>query len=311
MAPLCVQVTVEAVSGLQKSHAGIISRKPNPYVIVEVVGKEERRFQTPVIRSSSAPAWNFTGNIDGFEFGDKLQFLLMDNHSWPRSDKVLGRASLIPEDLDDCRVDLGLAECETNALLSVAVFAASATSADEQIPVTRGSDMGLAEVIKPVQQFSVADQSSMLDKDNCAETSDGNCHAHGVDAGEECNDQVAITLKSVPLEGTDSTRLSTPQSTNSDPMLMVPMEAEQAPLFAPCGPPPIIYSRAVHAPVTVSAQEFARVLAGIAVVAPAEISVVKPCSGSAPNAQKQEKTQHHDVKSTQPVKIKRKARRCC
>lgn len=311
MAPLCVQVTVEAVSGLQKSHAGNISRKPNPYVIVEVVGKKERRFQTPVIRSSSAPVWNFTGNIDGFEFGDKLQFLLMDNHFWPRSDKVLGRASLIPEDLDDCRVDLGLAECETNALLSVAVVAASATNADEQVPITRGSDMGLVEVIKPVQQFSVADQSSMLDTEDCAETSDGNCYAHGVDAGEECNDQVAMTLlKSMLLEGTDSTGLSTPQSTNSDPMLIVPMEAEQAPLFAPCSPPPIIYSRTVHAPVIVSAEEFARVLAGITVVVPAEISVVKPCSGSVPNLQKHQKTQH-GVKSTKPVKIKRKVRRCC
>jgi len=318
MAPLCVQVTVEAVNGLQQPHAGIISRKPNPYVVVEVVGKEELRFQTPVIRSSSAPTWNFAGNIDGFEFGDKLQFLLMDKHSWPRTDKVLGRACLVPEDLDDCHADLGLAECETSALLSVAVVAARAIKANEQIPATRGSGMGLAEVTEPEQQFGVGDQSSMLDTNNCAETSDGNCHAHAVDAGVEGSDQVAINKKSVLPEDSDSTGLSTPQRMNSEPMLIVPLQvtgasdqAEQAPLFAPSCLPPIVYSRTVHAPVTVSAEEFARVVAGVAVVAPAEISVVEPCSGSAPNPQKQEKTQHDDVEPTKQVKIKRKDKRCC
>jgi len=317
MAPLSVQVTVEAVSGLQKPKAGIISRKPNPYVIVEVVGKEELRFQTPVISSSSAPTWNFIGNIDEFEFGDKLQFLLMDRHSWPRSDKVLGRACLVPEGLDDCHADLGLAECETSALLSVSVVAASAIKADEQIPATRGSDMGLAEVAEPVLQFGVADQSSMLDTDKCAETSDGNCHAHAIDAGEKGNDQFAITKKTVLLEDTDSTGLSTPQKMNSAPMVVVPLQvtgvgdqAEQAPLFAPSHLPPIIYSRTVHAPVTVSAEEFARVLAGIAAEA-TEISVVEPYSGSAPNPQKQEKAQHDDVEPTKQAKIKRKGRRCC
>merc|ERR1712062_382808 len=129
--------------------------------------------------------------------------------------------------------------------------------------------MGLAEVTEPVQQFRVADQSSMLDTDNFAETSNSNCHAHAMDAGEEGNDLVAITKKSVLPEGTDSTALSTPRSMNSEPMLTVPLQvtaagdqAEQAPLIARCRLPPIIYSRTVHAPVTVSAEEFARVLAG-------------------------------------------------
>jgi len=319
MAPVCVQVTVEAVSGLQKPHAGIISRKPNLYVVVEVVGKGESRFQTPVIRSNLAPTWNFTGTIDGFEFGDKLQFWVMDNLSWPRSDKVLGRASLIPEDLDDCQVDLGLAECETNALLSVAVVAVNAIKADEQVPVTRGSDMALKEVVEPVQEFGATDQVGILDAENCAETNDSNCHVHPMDVAVEGNNQIAIPKQSVLPEDTDSTGHSTPHSMNSEPLRIVPLhvvglgdQAEQTSSFAPCLPPPIIYSKTVHAPVTVSAEEFARILVGTAAVALAELSVVKPCSSSAPNPQEQEKTQHDDVEPTKQVKIKRKkSKRCC
>merc|ERR1719410_783400 len=100
---------------------------------------------------------------------------------------------------------------------------------------------------------------------------------------------------------------------NSEPMLIVPLQvvctgdqAGQAPVFAPCLPPPIIYSKTVHAPVTVSAEEFARILAGTAAEAPAELSVVEPCSGSAPDPQEQEKAQHDDVDPTKQVSIKRK-----
>jgi len=121
--------------------------------------------------------------------------------------------------------------------------------------------------------------------------------------------------KTVLPEDSDSTGLSTPQKMNSEPMLVVPLQvtgagdqSEQAPLSHL---PPIIYSRTVHAPVTVSAGEFARVLAGVAEVALVEISVVEPCSGSALHPQKQAKTQHDDVESAKQVNIKRKGKRCC
>ena len=102
---------------------------------------------------------------------------------------------------------------------------------------------------------------------------------------------------------------------NAEPLRIFPLQvvgasdqAEQAPLFAPCLPPPIIYSKTVHAPVTVSPEEFAGILAGTAAVAPAEFSVVEPCSDKAPNPQKHQNTQHDDVEVKQ-VKIKRKG--CC
>jgi len=145
MAPAQLQVTVRSASGLQKPKRGIISGRPSAYVVIEVVGKEGVRFQTPVVKQSFSPLWDFACVIDSFDACDTLQFTLMDCSSWSRSDKVLGKVSLTRDDLhsNDCQLELAFAECETNATLFLAVVADETAAIDKvgsnQFPLSTAS----------------------------------------------------------------------------------------------------------------------------------------------------------------------------
>lgn len=99
------------------------------------------------------------------------------------------------------------------------------------------------------------------------------------------------------------------------PLVVVPLKIHGASnnaelVVATCLPPPITYARTVHAPVTVSAEEFSKVLSG-AVVAHSVGFAVDTSSGTEQILCSQENTGNELVKPTKQMKIKTKRRACC
>lgn len=310
MAPTQLQVTVGSATGLQKSKSSIISGRPSTYVVTEIIGKEGVRFQTPVVKQSFAPLWDFAFEIDNFEVGDTLQFTLMDKNAWPRSDKILGKACLTREDIhsDNCNLELALAACETNATLFLTVVVANAGEAHEQVAVTDGPDKVGASLEETCElPNKVFDHGCILDTSKNTKVGNNNCPVV-VDAGEEGDDAGAIAKDS--SEGTEST------AENSEPLVVVPLQVhglndQSEPILAPCLPSPVIYSRKVNAPVCVSAEEFARALAGANKADSMEVAAKALGNEAVQNTQPRDEVQNRPRKSFKQIKIRRKAGACC
>jgi len=122
MASARLQITVESASNLYNAD-GMLAGKSDPYVIVEVPGQENMRFQTQVINNDINPVWNYIGEIAGFMEGDVLQFSVMDKDTWPKPDDFLGRISLTAADFypDGLHTGFPLQESRTNAVLQVKI----------------------------------------------------------------------------------------------------------------------------------------------------------------------------------------------
>lgn len=309
MAPANMQIKVSSAS-LQKPKTGIASGMPSPYVVVEVVGREEVRFQTPVVRHSIAPLWDFTFEVDCFEAGDTLQFTLMDNNSWPRSDKSLGKACLartdIPIHSGNCKLELPFAENGTSATLFLAVVIANDEEACEHEDCCPPG-VATNEPLHP-RYGDAVDQGDVLEQELTSKSV-----VVVVDGGGGEGDE-NVAGSHLLLEGTDSADLSTSTAASAEPLVMVPLQrigkAVQAePVQASCViQSPILCMRKVHAPVTVSAEEFARALTGGMAVNPVETS--KVASGKSV-AEKPQSLDKAPKKPTKQVKIKRKAKFCC
>jgi len=323
MALTKLQVTVEAASGLPKPKVGIISASPSPYVVIEVAGKQDVRFQTPVVKHSIDPVWNFAVDLGSFEDQDTLQFTLMDSNAWPRSDRLLGKALLKREEVhsNDCRLELALTECETAAKLFLAVAVHDPEVPDDAAE-TRSTQGSLEETHEPFPHESdrtvdsgntpeldrSVDSGNTPDSSECENlSSSSNCVLEIADA-EDSNDK--DTILNLLHEGTVSTRLSaSPSKTEiSLPLVLVPLKVFGAndgvePFLAPCLPPPIVYTRTVHAPVVVSAEEFARAIAGAAGAAAQD-------STKAPSVA-ESKSFTDEPQPAKQVKIRKKTRKCC
>jgi hypothetical protein len=122
MASARLHITVENAHNLYNAD-GILAGKSDPYVIVEVQGHENKKFQTQVINNDLNPVWNETGEISGFMDGDILQFTVMDKDTWPKPDQLLGKAYLTASDFypNGLQADLALEESKTSATLAVMV----------------------------------------------------------------------------------------------------------------------------------------------------------------------------------------------
>jgi len=122
MASARLQITVESACNLYNAD-GFLAGKSDPYVIVEVPGQENMKFQTEVVSNDLNPVWNCTGEIAGFMDGDVLQFTVMDKDTWPKPDNLLGKACLVASDIypNGFHAEIKLDESKTNATLSVMV----------------------------------------------------------------------------------------------------------------------------------------------------------------------------------------------
>jgi len=88
-----LQVTVVSAQTL-KNMDGFLAGKSDPYVIVQVPGQHNMKFQTPVIQNDLNPQWNHTDLIQGFVLGDALEFQLWDKDNFPRPDQLMGTVTI-------------------------------------------------------------------------------------------------------------------------------------------------------------------------------------------------------------------------
>jgi len=325
-----------------------MSGSPSPYVVIEHIGKENMRFQTPVVRQSFAPLWDFACEIDRFEVGDTLQFTLMDSKSWPRSDKVLGKALLTRNHInsDNCKLELTLDECATNARLFLAVVAHN-VAGQEQAGEKRSTNLGL-EVANSSLQLQVDGavvKGNMLDNINhapegtvasagpCSSAAVSKdspavhplpCHVTAVDGWngnlkvDRINHSPGVAASTYPY----SPAAVSQGSPANSPLQVVGTGNQGRQVLAPGAQPPIVYTytksvhaptrsvhaptgsahaptrsvhapagnvqaptaptytRKVHAPVTVSAAEFARVRTGPVAVVSKEATGTLAVSGT-------------------------------
>jgi len=77
---------------------GFLAGKSDPYCICLVPEKPELKFQTAVITNCLDPEWNHTGRIEGFQAGDWLEFQVWDSDTFPKPDQLLGKVLLTSED---------------------------------------------------------------------------------------------------------------------------------------------------------------------------------------------------------------------
>lgn len=95
--PVDLQVTVVGAEGLPNVD-GWAAGKSDPYVVVEVRGKQGVSFKTPVVDNNLNPTWNHRGEIHGFTDGDILEFQVWDSNAVKR-DKLMGTAALASQDI--------------------------------------------------------------------------------------------------------------------------------------------------------------------------------------------------------------------
>lgn len=90
--PTTICVDILSAKGLANTD-GFMAGKSDPYVIVDVPGKPEISFKTPVISNNLDPVWNFRAELAGYVPGDPLEFTVMDNNSIMK-DTFLGKFML-------------------------------------------------------------------------------------------------------------------------------------------------------------------------------------------------------------------------
>jgi len=129
------------------------------------------------------------------------------------------------------------------------------------------------------------------------------------------NDDDKAAVTDLFAESTASSP-STTATASSEPPVVVPLQLHGAGdkakvVLETCLPPPIIYSKTVHEPVTVSAGEFARALSGAVVVHSMEPAVLTGGSDTERIPQSLEGTENASMKPAKQVEIKPKRRGCC
>jgi len=70
----------------------------SPYVEVSLGGRIIGT-APPAIGADTKPVWNFTMLTDGFDASQELKLRVLDKHTWPRKDVLIGVASVRPEEL--------------------------------------------------------------------------------------------------------------------------------------------------------------------------------------------------------------------
>jgi len=291
MASARLQVTVESANNLYNAD-GILAGKSDPYVIVEVPGQENMKFQTNVMNNTLNPMWNYTVEIDGFMAEDELQFTVMDKDTFPKPDDFLGKVSLTADDFypDGFHAEIPLSESKTNATLTVMITVIGCNEPGT-VMVEEG---GGVEIACAGEQGAVEEQTQYVNVVNAEEQMAQRGMVTGeVMAGPDAPGTVTITApmstyaavnvpgqshysgSPVTYSGFPTTQTMTcgaPQSA-SIPMMSQPSLTYSAPGYAPHlsqhGGDPNWSSGAggqtgkvtqviVHAPKTVTAQEFAQ-----------------------------------------------------
>jgi hypothetical protein len=280
MASARLQIMVESACNLYISD-GSLAGKSDPYVIVEVPGQESMKLQTEAISNELTPVWNFIGEIAGFMYDNVLRFTVLNKDTLPKSDDFLGRAELTAQDFypNAFHGELTLADSKTQATLWVIV-------------VVTGYDVAAPELVE-------REDTPMMVPDEFVE---GDAILQGVQVNKPgmftttttttpsmtCSAPVAESAPQVALNVMVTTGIAKSQSmlrqsiTYKAPQASVPRQSVATATVL------------VYPPVTVTAEEFAKINAGI---------LTEPTNREV------------DFSNTEAVdktaKIKKKPKRCC
>merc|ERR1719433_2442296 len=229
---------------------GVLAGKSDPYVIVEVPGQEGMKFQTEVISNELNPVWNCTGEIGGFMDGDVLRFTVMDKDTFPNPDDFLGKAELTAQDFypNGFHGALSLADSKTQASLTVMVVIAGTEGEGAQMMAPSGSAEGAmvaGSSSAAVYAADAGDGSTMM----------GNSAPVMYAAPTAMPAGVAMQGMTYAAPQTYSVPMST-SVMGSQPMTYA---ASQAPVQSPESIMAAGGKVIVHPPVTVTAEEFARI----------------------------------------------------
>lgn len=92
-----VSVTIVKANGLYNSD-GFLAGKSDPYVICQVPGCKEKKFQTRVIDNDLDPVWDHRGIIENVLEGEPLEFEVWDKDTFPNPDDFLGKVVIPSND---------------------------------------------------------------------------------------------------------------------------------------------------------------------------------------------------------------------
>jgi len=348
MASARLQITIESACNLYNSD-GILAGKSDPYVIVEVPGQENMKFQTEVVSNELNPVWNFTGEIDGFMDGDVLHFTVMDKDTFPKPDDFLGKATLTAQDFypNGFQGELALVDSKTQATLAVQIVVISCNEAalelaegeGVQMMVPGGSIEGGGSSNAAVYSATAGDGSAMLGNSSTimySGTPAGGFSTGGVAVSSAAPAALASggVMHGLPVYGpgvltttgtpSHSMTYSAPQVTmngmvttsivGSQSMASQCMASQSTTYAAPQAPVPSHTVAAtgkvvVHPPVTVTAEEFAKIN-GTLVTEPLPVSVGIETVGVETNREVVV-NDTEDVDKTVKIKKKKKSKQCC
>jgi len=232
--PQTLLVNIMNAQGLYNAD-GFLAGKSDPYCICLIPGKEGSQFKTPTINNCLDPQWNCTGTISNFEAGDTLEFQVWDSDTFPKPDELLGKVILSAQDFVDHPeglagvLQLTGGKSQELGTLEVSVTVASGVTSVEGVLVTGATAPGTTMTVAPSVTYS----------------------AESV-PGQSCYAGSPVMNSSFPT---------------AQPMVYGAPQPAAMPMMSP---PSMTYStpRAhatakvkqviVHAPVTVTAMEFAR-----------------------------------------------------
>jgi hypothetical protein len=98
--PQTLHVNIMNARGLYNAD-GFLAGKSDPYCVCFIPGKEKFQLKTPTINNCLDPDWNFTGTISDFHPGDMLEFQVWDSDTFPNPDDLLGKVILSAQDFAD------------------------------------------------------------------------------------------------------------------------------------------------------------------------------------------------------------------
>jgi hypothetical protein len=260
MASARLQVTVESACNLYNAD-GVLAGKSDPYVIVEVPGQENMKFETNVANNTLNPIWNYTGEIDGFMDGDVLQFTVMDKDTFPNPDDFLGQISLRAEDFypQGFHAEVPLSESKTNATLTV-MISVIGSNEPGAVMVEEGEQMTAPETLVTTNTSQVMGAPVSPRTVTMAAPTTSTYSAVNVPS-QSCYSGSPVTYSSYPT--TQPSTYAAPQAP-SIPMMSQPSMTYSAPsqpsmaYSAPGGQTGKVTQVIVHEPRTVTAEEFAQ-----------------------------------------------------
>jgi len=307
MASAKLEITVESACNLYNSD-GVLAGKSDPYVIVEVPGQENMKLKTEVVSNELNPVWNFSGKIAGFMDGDILRFTVMDKDTFPKPDDFLGKAELTAQDFypNGFHGELALADSKTQATLTVTVVVSGCDEADPELDEGEGEQQSSSAAVLPsgvvMHGLQVYDPSVLT-------TTTITGHSMTYSAPQTESAPQTDSAPEVPMNDMVTTNIVESQSMASQ---SVTCEAPQVPL--PSESVAVIGKIVVYPPVTVSAEEFAKLSGSVLTEALPVTDGAEAVGMEALGVGTKRELHFNDTEAmdkTVKIKEKKKSKRCC